>query len=260
MPRVIPVLLVSNGYLVKPVAFRKPVYIGDPINAVKIFNEKEVDELVVLDIDASARGAGVNFDLVESIASEAFMPVGYGGGVCSTADAARIIGAGLEKVVLGKSAHETPAAVAEISAQIGSQSTVVSVDAKRKRFGSGYEVMVNSGRTRSRMDPVAFARRAVQLGAGEILLSSIDREGSRAGYDLDLIRSVAAEVSVPTVAIGGAGDLQHLAEGLSAGASAVGAGTMFVQNGKHKAVLITYPSPAELQRLGESDALGGGTL
>lgn len=253
LPRVIPVLLISGGYLVKPVAFRKPVYIGDPINAVKIFNEKEVDELVVLDIDASARGDGVNFELVESLASEAFMPVGYGGGVRSASDADRIIGAGIEKVVLGGSAFERPEVVTEISARVGSQGTVVSVDVKRKRLSGGYEVMIGNGKTRSRMDPLAYAERAVRLGAGELLLSSIDREGSRAGYDLDLIRSVAGEVSVPVVSLGGAGELSHLAQGLRAGASAVGAGTMFVQNGKHKAVLITYPSPGELQRLGEGD-------
>lgn len=253
LPRVIPVLLVSGGYLVKPVAFRKPVYIGDPINAVKIFNEKEVDELIVLDIDATREGSGVNYELIESIASEAFMPVGYGGGVRDAAEADRIIGAGMEKVVLGAAALERPETVTEISRRIGSQGTVVSVDAKKRLLG-GYEAMVRGGTVRTRSTPVEWARRAEQLGAGEVILSSIDREGSRSGYDLELIEQVAREVSVPVVALGGAGALEHLSQGLSAGASAVGAGTMFVQHGKHKAVLITYPSPSEVGRLGAGTA------
>lgn len=252
MPRVIPVLLVSDGYLVKPVAFRKPVYIGDPINAVKIFNEKEVDELVVLDIDATRTGRGANFDLIESIASEAFMPVGYGGGVRDAAEAERIIGAGMEKVVLGTAMLTRPEAVTEISQRIGAQGTVVSVDAK-KRFAGGYEAMVTGGGTRTRETPVEWARRAESLGAGEVILTSIDREGSRSGYDLALVRQVTDAVSIPVVALGGAGSPQHLAEALGAGASAAGAGTMFVQHGKHKAVLITYPSPAELGSLAGVD-------
>lgn len=246
-PRIIPVLLVSGGYLVKPVAFRKPVYIGDPINAVKIFNEKEVDELVVLDIDASRSGQGVNFDLIESIASEAFMPVGYGGGVRTATDAERVIGAGMEKVVLGAALREGSEAITEISQMIGSQSTVVSVDAKKKL--GGYEAMVQNGRQRTRNTPVEWARRAEKLGAGEVIVSSIDREGARSGYDLTLIREVSEAVAVPVVALGGAGSLLHLADGLAAGASAAGAGTMFVQHGKHKAVLITYPSSEELDSL-----------
>lgn len=247
LPRVIPVLLVSDGYLVKPVAFRKPVYIGDPINAVKIFNEKEVDELVVLDIDATRTGSGVNYELIESIASEAFMPVGYGGGVRDATEADRIIGAGIEKIVLGTAVLEQPETVTEISNRIGSQGTVVSVDAK-KRLG-GYEAMVRKGGTRTHATPIEWAKRAEQLGAGEVLVSSIDREGSRTGYDLGLIRQVAGEVAIPVVALGGAGSLEHLAAGLESGASAVAAGTMFVQHGKHKAVLITYPTPGELVAL-----------
>lgn len=247
-PRVIPVLLVSGGYLVKPVAFRKPVYIGDPINAVKIFNDKQVDELVVLDIDATRTGQGPNFELIESIASEAFMPVAYGGGVREARSAERIIAAGMEKVVLGTVALEMPGAITEISASVGSQATVVSVDAK-KRFAGGYEAMVRNGRVRTREAPVAWARRMEDLGAGEIIISSIDREGSRAGYDLNLVAELAAGVSVPVVALGGASTTADLGAGLSAGASAVGAGTMFVQHGKHKAVLITYPSPGEVEFL-----------
>lgn len=246
-PRVIPVLLVSDGYLVKPVKFQGEKYIGDPINAVRIFNEKQVDELVICDIDASAKGTGVNWTLIEEIASEAFMPVGYGGGVATAADAKRIAGIGIEKVVVGAAAIANPGVVEEISAALGASSTVVSVDARR-RLGR-YDSFTVSGTKRSGIAPVDAAVRAQELGAGEILLSSIDREGTFSGYDLGLIEQVALAVTVPVIALGGASGLPDLAAALDAGASAAAAGSMFVLNGKHRAVLITYPSPAELRSL-----------
>jgi cyclase len=244
-PRVIPVLLVDDGYLVKPVRFSKPMYIGDPINAVKIFNDKEVDELVVCDISASRPGKSINFSLIEDLASEAFMPVGYGGGIDSLASAERIITAGIEKVVLGSAAHFHPELITEISGSLGSQGTVVSVDAKRRITGK-YETFVRNGTVRTGLDPVAAARRAEQLGAGEILLSSIDRESTFSGYDTALISSVAAATSVPIVSLGGAGSMDDFQSALAAGASAVAAGSMFVLNGKHRAVLITYPARQEI--------------
>jgi cyclase len=247
-PRIIPVLLVSDGYLVKPVRFRGETYIGDPINAVRIFNEKQVDELVICDIDSSVKGTGVNWTLIEEIANEAFMPVCYGGGVASADDAQRIAAIGIEKVLLGSSAVATPEVIAGVADALGSSSTVVSVDARRRALG-GDETSTRRGTRRTGMTPIEAARRAQELGAGEILLSSIDREGTRSGYDLALIRQVADAVTVPVIALGGAGSFADLVNALDAGASAAAAGTMFVLTGKHRAVLITYPSPAEVRGL-----------
>jgi cyclase len=247
-PRVIPVLLVSDGYLVKPVKFRGEKYVGDPINAVRIFNEKQVDELLICDIDATVKGTGVNWTLIEEIASEAFMPVGYGGGVSTADEARRIAGIGIEKIVLGSAAVANPRVITEVSEALGASSTVVSVDARRRLRG-GHDVLTARGSRRSGMTPVESAVRAQELGAGEILLSSIDRESTLSGYDLPLIEQVSGSVTVPVIALGGAGTFSDLAAALGAGASAAAAGTMFVLNGKHRAVLITYPSPAELRTL-----------
>lgn len=247
-PRVIPVLLVSDGYLVKPVKFKGDKYIGDPINAVRIFNEKQVDELVICDIDASVKGTGVNYTLIEEIASEAFMPVGYGGGVSSVDEARRITGIGIEKIILNTAAHDRPDAVREISAALGASSTVVSIDAKRKLTG-GWDTYVARGGRKTGLTPAQAAERAQSLGAGEVLISSIDRESTFEGYDLKLISSVAESVTVPVIALGGAGSFADFAPALDAGASAVAAGSMFVLNGKHRAVLITYPSPSDVHSL-----------
>ncbi len=247
-PRVIPVLLVSDGYLVKPVKFKGDSYIGDPINAVRIFNEKQVDELMICDIDATVKRTGVNYTLIEEIASEAFMPVGYGGGVASAGDARRITSIGIEKVVLGTAALTRPQAVTEISDALGSSSTVVSIDAKKKLTG-GWDTYVERGGRKTGMTPVEAARRAQELGAGEVLLSSIDRESTFSGYDLTLIEAVAREVTVPVIALGGASGLDDFAPALRAGASAVAAGSLFVQNGKHRAVLISYPTPQQVRAL-----------
>ena len=246
--RVIPVLLVSDGYLVKPVGFSGQKYIGDPINAVRIFNEKQVDELVICDIDATMKGTGVNYTLIEEIASEAFMPVGYGGGVTSADEARRIVSIGIEKVVLNSIVETRPEVVTEIAQALGSSSTVVSVDAKRRLRG-GHDTYVRRGRTKTKLSPVEAALRAEALGAGEIIISSIDRESSFSGYDLALVRSVADAVSVPVIALGGAASVDDLRAALDEGASAVAAGSMFVLNGKHRAVLITYPSPTDIAAL-----------
>ena len=247
-PRVIPVLLVSDGYLVKPVKFAGEKYIGDPINAVRIFNEKQVDELVVLDIDATPKKRGINFTLIEEIASEAFMPVGYGGGVTTAADAKRIVEIGIEKVVLNSIVDSAPHVVTEVSQALGSSSTVVSIDAKRRLTG-GYDTYVSRAGRKTGLSPVDAAVRAQHLGAGEIVLSSIDRESTFSGYDLKLLASVTEAVSVPVIALGGASSVADMSEALDAGASAVAAGSMFVLNGKHRAVLITYPNPSEVAQL-----------
>jgi cyclase len=247
-PRVIPVLLISDGYLVKPVKFKGTRYIGDPINAVRIFNEKQVDELVICDIDASVQGKGINYSLIQDIASEAFMPVGYGGGVATVEDAKRIVSIGIEKVILNTVVHRTPEIVTEISRALGSSSTVVSIDTKRKLTG-GYETYVARGTRSTGLSPVDAARRAESLGAGEIVISSIDRESTFSGYDLKLISSVSEAVNLPVIALGGASGVADFHEALDAGASAVAAGSMFVLNGRHRAVLVTYPTPAEVQSL-----------
>lgn len=247
-PRVIPVLLVSDGYLVKPVKFKGDTYIGDPINAVRIFNEKQVDELVICDIDASTKGTGVNFTLIEEIASEAFMPVGYGGGVASADEAKRITSIGIEKVILNTAAVESPETITAISEALGSSSTVVSVDAKKK-FSGGWDTYTRRGSRKTGQGPAELAMRAQQLGAGEVIVSSIDRESTFEGYDLRLIETVSRAVSVPVIALGGASRFDDFGSALRAGASAVAAGSMFVLNGKHRAVLISYPTPDQVRSL-----------
>lgn len=243
--RVIPTLLLRGAGLVKTTGFRKPVYVGDPINAIRIFNEKQVDELVLLDITASRTGKGPAFTTIENIASECFMPVAYGGGITSVDGIRRILGAGIEKVVLNSAALHQPDLVSEAAREFGSQAIAVSIDVKRKLFGR-YEVYADGGSKATGHDPVVYAKRMQELGAGEILLSSIDRDGTMSGYDLDLISRVAAAVGVPVVASGGAGKVADFAEARQAGAAAVAAGAMFVFHGPHRAVLITYPSQAEL--------------
>lgn len=257
IPRVIPVLLVSDGYLVKPVKFRGDKYIGDPINAVRIFNEKQVDELVICDIDATVKGTGANYSLIEEIATEAFMPVGYGGGVSSAAEARRITGIGIEKVVLNSAAFDRPEVISEIADALGSSSTVVSVDA-RKRLTGGWDTYTARGGRKTGLSPAEAAQLAERSGAGEIIVSSIDRESTFGGYDLKLVESVAQAVSVPVIALGGAGSFADFRPALDAGASAVAAGSMFVMTGKHRAVLITYPSPQDVASLGLSIS-GGDT-
>lgn len=247
-PRVIPVLLVSDGYLVKPVRFRGDTYIGDPINAVRIFNEKQVDELVICDIDATVKGAGVNYRLIEEIASEAFMPVGYGGGVTDVDAARRITGIGIEKVILGTAAFEQSDVVTAVTEELGASSTVVCIDAK-KRLTGGWETYTARASRKTGLSPAAAAERAQHLGAGEVIISSIDREGTFSGYDTKLIQSVADAVRIPVIALGGARDVSDFRQALDAGASAAAAGSTFVMTGKHHAVLINYPTPTIVRSL-----------
>jgi cyclase len=246
--RVIPCLLLRDGGLVKTVRFKSATYVGDPINAVRIFNDKEVDELVFLDIGATHAGAEPNFELLEDIASEAFMPFGYGGGITNTDQIKRLYGLGIEKVILNTAAIEQPDLVNAAVAIAGSSGVVVSMDVRRSWMGRA-TVYGRSGRKDTRRDPTEYAREMERRGAGEILISSIDRDGRMAGYDLDLIGRIAGAVSVPVVACGGAGALAHLRDAVDHGASAVAAGSMFVFHGKHKAVLITYPEYHKLEEL-----------
>ncbi len=247
--RVIPTLLLRNGGLVKGTQFKNHRYVGDPINAVKIFNEKEVDELILLDIGATALEKGPDFDLIMDIASEAFMPVGYGGGITTVAQIERLFNLGIEKAVINTSAFFNPELVREASSVAGSQSIVVSIDVRTNWLGS-YEVYVKNGTQRTRNNPVDYARKMRDLGAGELIVCSIDREGTAKGYDLKLLQSICSAVDIPVVASGGAGAIKDFRDAvITAGASGVAAGDMFVFYGKHKAVLITYPSYSELRKL-----------
>lgn len=231
----------------KTVKFAASTYIGDPINAVRIFNEKEVDELMFLDIGATPNGCEPNFGLLEDIASEAFMPFGYGGGITRIEHVRRILATGVEKVVINSAAALDPELISAAADLAGSASVVVSIDVKRSWLGE-YSVFVNGGRTNTGRDPREYASAVTALGAGEILLNAIDRDGTMRGYDLELIRLVSAEIGIPLVAVGGAGRLGDFVSAVDAGASAVGAGSLFVFHGPHRAVLITYPQYTELER------------
>ncbi|HEY8608898.1 MAG TPA: AglZ/HisF2 family acetamidino modification protein [Noviherbaspirillum sp.] len=245
--RVIPCLLVSESRLVKTVQFKKPRYVGDPVNAVKIFNDKEVDEIVVLDIDATRSGREPDLDLIGELASECFMPLAYGGGINKLETARRILKLGVEKIILNTAAWKQPALVRDAANEFGSQAVAVSIDVKRKLFGR-YEVCVDKASKATGEDPVTYARRMQALGAGEILLNSVQQDGTLAGYDLELISRVASAVNVPVIASGGAGTVEHFREAVQrGGASAVAAGSMFVFHGPHRAVLITYPDRAVLE-------------
>lgn len=242
--RIIPSLLLRSESLVKTRQFSAPKYVGDPLNAVRTFNEKGVDELLVLDIDASSSGVGPNLGLIASIAAECFMPMAYGGGITSVNLARSILTSGVEKVVLNKAIVEAPAVVEACAKEFGTQAVVASLDFKRDFFG---RYSVRSGDQFKSTDPVELARHVEALGAGELLLTSVDREGTGQGYDLELIRRVSQAVNIPVVANGGAGSLTDFRQAVDAGASALSAGSMFVFYGKHRAVLITYPERKALE-------------
>jgi len=247
-PRVIPVLLLDGRRLVKTKRFTEPRYVGDPVNAVRIFNTKEVDELMLLDLAAAVSGRP-DFDLVREIASEAFMPVAYGGGVRTLGDMERLFGLGVEKITLGHAALRDPALLTAAAARFGRQSMVACIDVKKRLLG-GYDVVTARGRESGNRRPVEFALACAAAGAGEILLQNVDRDGTRQGYDLDLIREVATAVDVPLIACGGAGKLDDLRAAIhQAGASAAAAGSLFVFHGKLEAVLISYPPPPALAAL-----------
>lgn len=241
-PRVIPVLLLKNSGLVKTVQFKNPVYIGDPINAVKIFNDKEVDELIFLDITAGPVNKTPPFRLLADIASECFMPLCYGGGINSIDEIREVLNLGIEKVSINTFAAKNPGFIREASEKFGSSTIVVSIDVKKNFFGK-YEVYSNSGKINTKMDPVKFAVEMNKYGAGELLLNSIDCDGIMNGYDVELLKKVTGEVDIPVVACGGAGNLQHFKSAIQqGGASAVAAGSMFVFHGPRKGILISYPS------------------
>ena len=242
LTRLIPCLLLRGNGLVKTKKFKDSVYVGDPVNAVRIFSEKEVDELVILDIDASRERREPNYELIAEIAGECFMPVAYGGGISTLAQARKLIRCGIEKVVINSASVDSTGFIREIADVFGSQAVVGSVDAKKTLFG-GHRVFVKSGTIDTKLKPEDHAAALVQAGVGEIFLNSIDCDGQMQGYDIELIKKVSAKVNVPVVACGGAGTLDHMRRAMrQGGASAVAAGSMFVFYGKHRAVLINYPT------------------
>ncbi len=245
--RVIPVLLVERGRLVKTTKFNKPRYVGDLLNSVRIFNEKEVDEIAILDIGASKFGNGPNFELIKQVTDECFMPLAYGGGISAVDQICRLVGMGVEKVVINTAAMQRLDFISDAARAVGSQSIVVSIDVK-KEFLRGYRPRAVSGSkkviTTSLIDLLGSV---VDAGAGEILLNNIDRDGTLSGYDHELLRKVTGAVSLPVVTCGGAANIDDLARAAGqSGAAACAAGALFLYRGPHRAVLLSYPRPTDL--------------
>jgi cyclase len=244
-PRIIPCLLVRNKGLVKTVRFNDPKYVGDPINAVKIFNEKEVDELIVLDIDATVNGAEPDYLMIKNLATECRMPLCYGGGVKSVQQAKKIVSLGVEKVAISSAAIESVGLAADIAQQVGSQSVVVVLDVKKKRWGK-YEVFTHNAKRPTGKCPVELSRQLEKQGVGEIVLNSIDQDGVMKGYDLDIAARIRDAVSVPMSILGGAGSLDDIKKLIDTfGIVGACAGSLFVFKGVYRAVLISYPSHEE---------------
>jgi cyclase len=249
-PRIIPSLLVKNGGLVKTVKFANPKYVGDPINAVKIFNEKEVDELAIFDIDTTLNKAEPDYRTIADWATECRMPLCYGGGVRSVEQARRIIGLGVEKVAISSAAIENPHLIEEIAAEIGCQSVVIVLDVKHGIIGSAYHLWTHNGQRNTGIEASEFAGRIEKLGVGEFIINSIDNDGMMKGYDLAIAEKVRQMTSVPLTILGGAGSLDDIGKLINKfeiiGAAA---GSLFVFKGKYRAVLINYPDPIEKQQL-----------
>lgn len=249
-PRVIPCLLVHGRGLVKTIQFKDPKYVGDPINAVKIFNEKRVDELIILDIDATAQRRDPDLKMIENVAAECRMPLCYGGGIRSAAQAARIFALGVEKVAVSSAALDRPKLLEEIANEVGRQSIVAVVDVRKRRFLRGYEVWTHNGTKNSKRAPTDVVEQFQESGVGEIVINSIDRDGMMSGYDLDLVESLHTHIRVPFTVLGGAGSLDHMRELIARfGILGAAGGSLFVFKGKYRAVLISYPAPAEKQAL-----------
>jgi imidazole glycerol-phosphate synthase subunit HisF len=249
-PRIIPCLLVHDKGLVKTVNFKAPKYVGDPINAVRIFNEKESDELTVLDIDATVLQREPDYKMIEFLAAECRMPLCYGGGIKTADQAQRIFSLGVEKIAISSIALETPEIVSRIAERVGNQSIVVVLDVKKSFFGGKYEIYTHNGKKATGKEVVAFARKMQELGAGEIVINSIDQDGVMKGYDYDLIQKVREQISIPLTALGGAGSLDDIAKLVSQhGIIGASAGSLFVFKGIYKAVLINYPTIPERDAL-----------
>lgn len=241
-PRITPCLLVHKKGLVKTVRFKNSKYIGDPINAVKIFNEKEVDELIVLDIDASVENRDPDYQMIENLANECRMPLCYGGGIKTVSQAERILSLGVEKIAISSSVFDNPYLINEISLKVGSQSVVVVLDMKKRLFG-GYDVFINNAKLKVKQNFLDIIKIAQNYGAGEILINSIDCDGVMGGYDTELIELIKGRIDIPMTVLGGAGDLNDISQIIDKyGIIGCAAGSLFVFKGKYKAVLINYPN------------------
>lgn len=249
-PRIIPCLLVRNNGLVKTVNFKAPKYVGDPINAVKIFNEKESDELIVLDIDATANNVEPNYKLITKLAAECRMPLCYGGGVRTSAQAKKIIGLGVEKVAIGAAAVENPQLVTQISDEVGRQSVVVVMDVKKRLLSKDYDIYTHNAKKNTKCSLFEMVTRFEELGAGEILINSIDNDGQMKGYDLELAKRIRQTAHIPITILGGAGSLKDIGSLIhNCGIIGAAAGSLFVFKGVYKAVLINYPKQSEKDEL-----------
>ena len=247
--RVMPCLLLERGRLVKTVRFKDAAYIGDPANAIKIYNEKEVDELIIVDISASIQGREPDYAVLSELTDECFMPLCYGGGIRTFEQAKRLFSLGIEKLAINSYAAERPSFLSELAEVYGSQAVVLSMDVKRSWLGK-YSVRTRSGNNTVSSDPVEYAKQMERYGAGEILLNSIDRDGTWQGFDLDLIKSITSSVGVPVIALGGAGSINHFAPAVEhAGASALALGSMAVYQGQDRGVLINFPLRAEIEKV-----------
>jgi imidazole glycerol-phosphate synthase subunit HisF len=242
--RIIPILLIRDKGLVKTRQFKDDKYVGDPINAVKIFNEKEVDELTVLDIDATVKGNGPDYSQLKNIASESRMPLCYGGGISNAEQAAEIIALGFEKISLSAAALQRPALVQEVAERVGRQSVVVTIDVRKEGLLAHHNIYSHNGTKKHKINALDFAQEVAKLGAGEIVINSIDRDGMMQGYDLKFAKQMREHVSVPLCFLGGAGKKEHMSELIDAvGIVGAGAGSMFVFKGTYRAVLISYERP-----------------
>ncbi|MBM9589041.1 imidazole glycerol phosphate synthase subunit HisF [Leptospira sp. 201903075] len=242
-PRIIPCLLIHDKGLVKTTKFSDPVYVGDPLNAVKIFNEKEADEIVILDIDCSSKNRRPDMKLLEQLALECRMPMCYGGGIKTVEQAKDIISLGIEKIAISSAAIENPRLVSDIANAIGNQSVVVVLDVKKKSFSSSYEVWTYNGKKNTKISPLEFSKQLEEFGVGEIVINSIENDGMMKGFNLDLVNEIYNSVNVPLTVLGGAGSLDDIKAVVDKfGIIGVAAGSLFVFKGKLKAVLINYPS------------------
>lgn len=254
LPRIIPCLLVQNKGLVKTVKFKSPKYVGDPINAVKIFNEKEVDELIVLDIDATAERREPDYKMIENLAVECRMPLCYGGGIKTVDQAQRILGLGVEKIAVSSIAIEEPEIVSRMAERVGSQSVIVVIDVKKRRFLDRYDAYTLNGKKNTHKCPIEFALKMERHNAGEIVINSIDNDGIMKGYDHSLVDKIRRSITLPLTVLGGAGSLEDIRELINQhGIIGAACGSLFVFKGKYRAVLINYPSRSEKDVLAFSD-------
>lgn len=245
--RIIPCLLLHEGGLVKTRQFKDAKYVGDPLNAVKIFNEKAVDELMLMDIDATVHGRAPNFSMLKGLAVESRMPLGYGGGVSTAQQATQIIASGFEKVSISAAALARPALIREMAEAIGAQSVVVTLDVRKNKLFGGYTIYTHNGTAKQKTNLLEFCQQAVELGAGELVINTIDRDGEMSGYDLDLAKLIRKTVSLPITLLGGSGTSVHMQDLIdTVGVVGAAAGSMFVFKGPYRAVLINYARPGRL--------------